>query len=317
MNSKLLYLLLALFGVVSATSAENAATGEKWRVTTTMQMQGMSMPGNTSEVCKAAGNEELPIQPDKNCQITDAKRVGNTQSFKMRCTGKEAMEGSGELTYLGPDRYKGKMQVNVGGGQMTMAYEGQKLGACDGSELNTRAKKMMEQGQQQAAAATKQQCHEAAQAATMPALMGNCKDPQDIKTYCSNFQTHKIFMAQGNLQAGYAKQGTTPVMKPLDDSARLCGVGVAALRTNLCSTAESSNQLDFIGKECAAQSAELVKAQCAGRRYTAINEKYRGFCSSYAGIATPNGDDAPPAASEPSKGLFGKGKKALGGLFGK
>ncbi|MGE0116005.1 MAG: DUF3617 domain-containing protein [Steroidobacteraceae bacterium] len=322
MNNASRFLLLALCGTSTLAWGQLAASGEKWRVTSSMQMEGMSMPGSTNEICKAAGNQDAPIPADKNCTTYDTKRSGNTQSFKMRCTGKDAMEGSGEITYLGPDHYKGSMKVNAQGAQMTMNYEGQKLGACDGGEINTKARQMVEQSQQQMAQLTREQCREAAKSAAMPSMMANCKDPQDIKTYCTNFQTHKSFLSQADMQRMYAQQGQAaqPGATPLNDSARLCGTGVEKVRANLCSTAENSGQLDFLVKECSAQAAELANAQCAGRRYTAVNEKYRNFCSNYTNLMVQSGDENAPASPDNSKdktkGLFGKGKKALGGLFG-
>jgi hypothetical protein len=310
---------LALCGVSAAASAQT--TGEKWRVTTSMQMQGMSMPGRTSEICKTSGSDEPPMQTEKNCQMYDAKRSGNTQTFKMRCTGKDAMEGTAEFTYLGPDHYKGAMQVGAQGQQMTMTYEGQKLGACDGGEMNTKAKQMVEQSQQQQAQYAKAQCREAAKAATLPSMMMNCKDPQDVKTYCSNFQTYKNFLSQADMQR--MSDGQAPMSgmsgKPLDESAKLCGVSVESARSNLCSTAESKGELDFLVKECSAQALELAKAQCAGRNYTTVNEKYRGFCANFASLMAKNGDSnesaTPATTTDKTKGLLNKGKKAFGGLF--
>lgn len=317
-------LRLAVLTLCSVSATVSAQTpGEKWRVTTSMQMQGMSMPGRTNEICKTSGSDEPPMQTEKNCQMYDAKRNGNTQTFKMRCTGKDAMEGSGEFTYLGPDHYKGVMQVSAQGHQMTMNYEGQKLGACDGGEMNTKAKQMIEQSQQQQAQYAKAQCQEAAKAATMPSMMTNCKDPQDIKTYCSNFRTYKNFQAQADMQR--QSEGQPPMVgmsaKPLDDSAKLCGVSVESVRSNLCSTAESKDELDFLVKECSAQALELAKAQCAGRNYTTINQKYRGFCSNFASLMSKNGAGSDSATSTPAtttdktKGLLNKGKKAFGDLF--
>jgi hypothetical protein len=320
MSIKRLCLLVLTLCCVAGVSAQN--TGEKWRVTSSMQMQGMSMPGQTSEICKTGGSDEPPMKMEKNCQMYDAKRSGNTQTFKMRCTGKDAMEGSGEFTYLGTDHYKGRMQVNMEGQQMSMAYEGQKLGACDGGEMNTKAKQMIEQSQQQSAQMMKQQCHDAAKAATLPSMMAICKDPQDIKTYCSNFQTHKTFLAQADLQRMSAGQPQSTAMggKPLDESAKLCGTSAESVRSNLCKTAESKDELNFLAKECEAQALVLAKAQCAGRRYTGVSEKYRGFCSNFSNMMDKGGSDATstPESTTPAdkpKGLFNKGKKALGNLF--
>ncbi len=322
MNLQTRYLLLTLCGLVTTALGQGTPSGEKWRITSSMQMQGMSMPGRSSEICKAAGSQDPPMETNKDCQMYDAKRTGNTQTFKMRCTGKDAMEGEAEFTYLGPDHYKGTMKMAAQGQQMTMNYEGQKLGACDGSELNIQAQKMIEQSQQQSAQMMREQCREAAKSATMPSMMANCKDPQDIKTYCSNFQTYKNFLAQADMQRMSSGQnpmvGQMPGMsgKPLDDSAKLCSTSVESVRANLCGSAEAKGELDFLVKECSAQSLELAKAQCAGRNYTTVNEKYRGFCSNYASMMDKGGSSEaapkPETTTEKAKGLFGVGRKALG-----
>lgn len=290
-------------------------TGEKWKITTSMQMSGMSMPGRSSEVCKQPGDDSVPIQTDKNCEVYDIARNGNVQSFKMRCTGKDAMEGSAELTYLGPDHYQGKMLVNAQGGTMTMAYEGQKLGSCDGGEVNLQAKKMVAQGQQQMAAHEKmmaEQCHKQAAEAPSPQVMQSmCKDPADIKVYCSAVKTHDKFrsFAESEQQA-VANNAAQQGMRPLTESAQLCGFSADTERTRLCGTAEENGKLDFIASQCPVQGQALAGQHCAGRSYTSISDKYRGFCSAYASRQPED-----TSAASKTKGLLNKSKKALGGLF--
>jgi hypothetical protein len=73
-------------------------------------------------------------------------------SFKLRCTSEEPVEGSAEFTYLGADRYQGKMLMNMRGETMTMAYEGQKLGgACDAGALKREVEQMQANAQRQQA----------------------------------------------------------------------------------------------------------------------------------------------------------------------
>ncbi len=59
------------------------------------------------------------------------------------------MEGLGAAHLPGPDHYKGKMEMTTGGETMVMNYEGQKLGQCDGTEVNFVAKKMMADAERQ------------------------------------------------------------------------------------------------------------------------------------------------------------------------
>jgi hypothetical protein len=321
--------------------------GEKWKVTNTMQMGGMSMPAQKSEICKQPGQDSAPpIRTDDSCQIYDMKRSGNVQSFKMRCTGENAAEGSAQLTYISPDHYKGKMEISTGGETMVMNYEGQKLGQCDGTEANFVAKKIMADAERQQKLAEQQmahRCHEMAAEANDPFFLMQCKDPADKRTYCEAVRKPENFrrLAQQERRNNrYAANNVNnPNAKPLTESARICGFALEQERDALCKVAEQKNDLNFIATECPSQAASLAAAQCAGRRYTAIAERYRSFCSEYAsnqdeelrqqqagaltgtddGMAQDQPQDSqqaqPQTTGEKAKGLFNKGKTALGGLF--
>jgi Protein of unknown function (DUF3617) len=300
-------LLLTCAGT-SLALAQGSPDGEKWRITSSMQMSGMSMPNMSSEVCKQPGDDTVPMKTEKNCEVYDIKRSGNVQSFRMRCTGKDSMEGSAQLTYLGPDHYQGKMEMTASGEAMTMNMEGRKLGRCDGGEINLQAKKMQAQAEQQMAAASvmmAEQCRSMAAEAVSPMVMKTqCKDPADHKTFCAAVQTHDKFMNLSEME----KMGDGS-SRPLTESAELCGFAVDAQRTQLCGTAEQTGKLKFIASQCPAQATALAAAQCAGRSYTSISDQYRDFCSSYASTEPEDG------AASKAKGLLNKSKKALGGLF--
>ena len=308
-------LLIACSGA-SLALAQDSTQGEKWKITSTMQMAGMSMPGMSSEICKQPGDDNVPIKTEDNCQVYDVTRNGNVQSFKMRCTGKNAMEGSAQFTYLGSDRYQGKMQVTTQGETMNMTYEGQKLGRCDGSETNLQAKKQLAQAQQQMIDSDRmmaEQCHKMAAEATSAHLMQtSCKDPADIKTFCSTITTHDRFQSSAEAEKQTTERGTGnyPGAKPLSEAAQLCGFSVDSERKRLCSTAEQSGKLGFISSQCPVEAAALAQMHCAGRSYTHISEKYRNFCATFA--SNPPEDNS---AAGKTKGLLNKGTKALGGLF--
>ena len=301
-------LLLTCTGLSMAAAAETPQ-GEKWKITTTLQMSGMSMPGQSTEVCKQPGDDTVPVKTEKNCEVYDVKRTGNTQTFKMRCTGKDAMEGSAELTYLSKDSYKGKMQVKAQGAEMTMAYDGQKLGACDGGEMNLKGKEMLAMAEKQRAQTENMQaqsCHKMAADGGTPDVMKQlCKDPKDKEVYCAAVQTQPKFLQLSRIE----KQGNT---KPLTDAGAYCGFAVEKTRTQLCQNV--GDNFDFLANECPTEAATLAKAQCAGRKYTAISDKYRGFCSSYASAQQEADANSPTGKA---KGLFQKAKGGLGGLFNK
>lgn len=298
--------------------AQGATPGEKWRVKTSMQMSGMSMPGQTMEICKPTDTDSVPMKTDDNCQIYDVKRTGNTQSFKMRCTGEEPVEGSAEFTYLGADRYQGKMLMNMRGETMTMAYEGQKLGgACDAGALKREVEQMQADAQRQQAQYERAQvesCHKMAAEATSPAMMGTqCKDPEDIKTFCSAVRTHDRFgdFAKADKQA--RPEANFPGARPLSESARLCGFTVETERARLCDSAEANGKLEFLANECPGQAQALARLQCAGRSYTTISARYRSFCAEFASNQQQEQRHAEEnAPTGKTKGLLNAGKKALG-----
>ena len=107
-----------------------------------MEMAGMKMPGMTTEICAPKNAPPEPEQQE-NCTVSNRKRVGNTESFDMACTGKNAMTAHMEMTQESPSRWRGKMQSKSKDGEMTMAYVGEKLpGECDASAMERKMNKM-------------------------------------------------------------------------------------------------------------------------------------------------------------------------------
>jgi hypothetical protein len=313
--------LLSSCVVMSLALAQGATPGEKWRVTTTMQMSGMTMPGQTMDFCKPTSADALPMKTDDQCQIYDMKRTGNSQSFKMRCSGEEPMEGAAEFTYLGTDRYQGKMLMKMRGDTMTMAYEGQKIGgACDAGAMKREAERMQadaQRQQQQYDQAMAENCHKAAADGSTYMLTGQCKDPADIKMFCSAVRTHDHFgdFAQADKQA--RPEVNFPGSRPLAEAAQLCGFQVEAERVRLCETAEANGKLEFLGNNCPVQAQALASTQCAGRSYTSLSDKYRNFCIQFA--SNQREEQRREEENSPTgkaKGLLNAGKKAFG-LFNK
>ena len=68
-----------------------------------------------------------------DCQITDRKTTGNRTTFRVTCTGKEPMTGTGEMT-TGTDSYQGVMRLSAKmDGEttnMTTEYSGRLIGRC-------------------------------------------------------------------------------------------------------------------------------------------------------------------------------------------
>jgi hypothetical protein len=125
---------LVAFTVPPALAQEK---GDQYEVTVKMEIKGMpmAMPARTTQLCvaKNARDEAFVPRKDGECSITDSKKVGNTVTYRIQCTGKESLVGDGQITYAG-DSYTGRMHMTgTGGGQpfdMTQTYTGRKIGEC-------------------------------------------------------------------------------------------------------------------------------------------------------------------------------------------
>ena len=125
---------VAAASLTLALPAVAAGEGEWWELTTRMEMPGMpTMPAEKPvKFCRVKGDETKPVKSDddKNCSITDVKNAGNTMTFKMKCTGKDAMTGSGEMTHT-PTSFNQKIKMRSGGDDMSLVSTGKRIGgAC-------------------------------------------------------------------------------------------------------------------------------------------------------------------------------------------
>lgn len=110
--------------------ASQAAAGEEWEYTMSLQAQGMSMPMGTIKVCRAATlSSSLKPGLAENCKLEDYKRSGNTASFRAVCGPPQPSTLSGEMTRTG-DTMKGSFRMQQGGQEMVMNQAARKLGAC-------------------------------------------------------------------------------------------------------------------------------------------------------------------------------------------
>jgi hypothetical protein len=134
---------LAVFAAVLMLPAVCAAAPQMtpglWEMTSTFEGAGMpqSVPPTKFQHCYRPEDvkDMRNTVPEKNpnCKISDWKESGKTVTWKTSCTGKDAMTGSGSITYAG-DSYTGvnTMTMSHGGQAMTMTqkYNARRLGDC-------------------------------------------------------------------------------------------------------------------------------------------------------------------------------------------
>jgi hypothetical protein len=121
-----------------ALSSDALAQGrdDLWEVTMKMEMPGMPMaiPAQVNRVCLSKNRKDEDLIPRReNCRVLESSRTGNKLTYKMTCTGQEAMTVSGEMTYAGTS-YEGRMRmITQSGGQsmeMGQTFAGKRVGDC-------------------------------------------------------------------------------------------------------------------------------------------------------------------------------------------
>jgi len=124
----------ALLAVPASGVAQGA--DQLWEVTVKMEMPGMpmAMPPQVRRVCVAQNHRDEDLIPTQgNCRVLESKRVGNRMTYAIACTGEQAMNATGEITFAA-DRYDGRMRMTMSqGGQpmeMTQTYVGRRVGGC-------------------------------------------------------------------------------------------------------------------------------------------------------------------------------------------
>lgn len=134
-----LAVVLGLGACLSVTIFAQVRRDGRWQVRMDMSMPGMPVgPGVTTIECITPKDAEDPQKATPHgrngptpgdCTISDYKISGNKVSWSMKCTGRDAMSGTGELLYAG-DTYTGVVKMASGRETMTLRYRGKRLGDC-------------------------------------------------------------------------------------------------------------------------------------------------------------------------------------------
>ena len=330
---KYLLQLIGLFGLSISLSAGAAGNDELWEVTSKMDMPGMpfAMPGQTTKMCMQKGqagdpNKSVPKNKDQDCTMSDVRMSGNTSSWKMTCTGKHPMTGTGEIT-RGDGTYSGKTVMHSKDGDMTMVYSGKRVGNCDYATEGPQA---------QAQAMQKDiETHQAEDIARV------CKKAVDENAY-SHFLKPDCSWAKDAMSQKMCLQNACPDMKPQmcdrisrglnsdyktisadKDAVKLageCGISVEKATRNFCSKQLASKNYEDLAQYCEKEARPLYDKNCAGRDYTkAMSSEYAPICSRF-GKGKDNGETSSgsKAGSESGStaGQVLDGAKKLKGLFG-
>ena len=275
------YRLFCLFSAALISGACAAAgPDEQWEITTQMQMQGMSMPGTTQRVCQPADSAYDPSRgdADKNCSMTDVRIDGNRTSWKMRCSGEQAMEGEGEMLRTA-DAMKGTIKVQSDDMEMTMKLSGRRIGSCSATAEKKKTEAMIAGIQAQADASAKEVCQAFVENyAQNGGMDSTVPDEFSARGSCVDAKPQLCTQARARAASfdGYPAyaQGKGWVLSA-------CGIGLEANRKQLCTQALAARQFGFLKRSCPAEATAARAQHCQGfgRGYTSDSaHPYAALC---------------------------------------
>lgn len=283
-------------------SALAAGDDESWEMSVKMDMPGMAMPAVKHTSCLPKGGAYKPDSgpKDKNCQMTDVKVSGNTTSWKMQCSGKEPMTGSGEMTRTA-DTMNGTMKMNIMSQgqsmQMTQVMSGRRVGNCDAT---AERKKMDDK---------------------VAAIIGDsCKTQVDMAVKTGGYEPRtpeafskkelclaskpdlcekaRAFVTGYDQYSAYAKNKGWVAAE--------CGIDMESKRVGLCKTAVADKKNPFIRDNCPAEAKAFRddyarNCQGFGRGYTADaahpNAKHCSSLRYWASGSARSGEDSDSAVA--------------------
>ena len=274
---RLAFLLSAVLG---SGVCPAAGPDELWEITTQMEMQGMSMPGSTQQVCQPANSAYDPSRGDNQaeCSMSEVKTVGNRTSWKMRCSGEEEMEGEGEMLQTA-EAMKGTMRVISDGEEMTMKMSGRRVGSCSAAAAQKKTEAMVADLQAQANAGKREACAGFVNIHAQDGGMGN-KLPEEFADngMCADAKPELCAQARARAAsfAGYPAytQGKGWVLAA-------CNIELEPARKTLCTQATSARQFGFLRNHCPVEAAAARTRHCQGfgRGYTSdSSHPYAALC---------------------------------------
>lgn len=294
-----------------------AAEGVLWEQTFRVEMEGMAMPGRTQQVCVAEGGAPEPTAgPDGNCQVKDVRRTGNRTTWKVVCTGKDAMTGEGDMTHSA-DAWNGTVSLRSADGAMKMAVRGRRLGGkCEVGAASARMERQAADARRQSEAAHAQAsvaiCDAAVSSLDVSFVTGKdalCEDRTALGRLCARIDTREGFIQLRERDEAFRRRTLEACKKDLEAARRrLCKVAM--------DEAPGKEAVDFLGAHCAEEVGQLAKRECAGRDFTGLDREWVPFCSRHASHLMAAESAKKDAKKTAKDAAVDKGKKAIKGLFG-
>lgn len=300
-----------------------ADPGEYWELTTSMEGMGMSMPGETSRECMPIKDDGEPVGVDKDCSVSDIKRIPNGATYNFAC--KDGSTGSGKQTRT-KDTLSSEMQANTKDGSMKMSVKGKRIGG--NCETDAKYKAAMAEGQKSCDLSNREfykNEKEAAAAAT------SYETYYKKGAFCASKKDQACALLKRELPndlgvyGSYAAQGA----EQQSGTAKACGLGSAdSIRASVCkNNANNRAEMNRLEAHCPSEAkvlrAKIREEECSGRQFTSPGDKAKCLAGADVNSSGDSSTSAGPPSSgqgnssnpaEAGKNAVETGKKALKGL---
>jgi hypothetical protein len=310
MTNRFLPALLMSLACCIATSAPAQGPDELWEVTVKADMGGMSMPANTSKVCKRKGDDPSQMGPkdkDSDCKVTDMKQSGARSTWKIACTKPEPMTGSGDVTHTG-DKFDGTIKMAGKDFAMTQVMSGRKVGSCTYEDPAKKVQQMQAQSQ----AAIDKECDKQIEELQPGSIFGAEGLPEAAQ-FCKHRRTDfcaKTTKVTQTMRDAAGFEQADGKYRNWREAAQACGTDPNTVSGPVCKAAVDKKNLKFVADHCPAEGKALAQKHCAGMDYTAImSSEYREVCQKYASdlgkakVGEGKAEPAPAPKSDKDKAI--------------
>jgi hypothetical protein len=270
---------------------------ELWETTMKMEMSGMTMGGDTQQMCIKKGRKDADLVPKSDeCTTTDVKTSGNRTTFSMVCKGDPPMSGTGDITST-PNATNGRMTMRSTrrGEEMTMTqtFSSKRIGTCTDTTEQFIAKVDAD-----SKAMTAKVCAEQMEALEPTMFEAGSACAGQRKAFCDKVAalTGELREPAGHAAARRKYPGT------LQRAFRSCGQDYAAATAVACGKAVAQQNWNFVGSgACDDQVRAHAPRYCNTGPNKSPDPQYAALCARYAaltrGTATSGGaDGAAPGA---------------------
>jgi hypothetical protein len=204
------------------------------------------------------------------------------------------------------------MVMRTQGNEVNMKMKGKKVGGdCDANELKRKVAGMQKQADESRAQIAESQaktCEKGAAEVTLelfvspfPGVPVQCKDPSKL---CANLETRPGLVA---LRQHGGKDGR-------EKATKLCKKDLDAVVEKLCAAAKKDQEkatklgdeetMEFVFGHCPDLGKALAKRECAGRKFTALPQAQRDFCTRWAQQKLEASEETPRERSKAAAGKY-------------